>query len=344
MFTFLCSTYQIPPSFLDFVFPFDLRTEPSFHDVGPLRDESRLFPKQKGLEITSLSQSGRDIRICYSLRSVERLETTPLPWSIRQTSTYHTFDIIKGNTLWVNIKGNQLIKSRVESQLNSGSDTTGSMLDRPFAASLAMHMIFVEWAGENWRFYIDDLECGIQALTSETLVAPVQESLLAETSTSLSKGGLRGPRKQSDHDDELHTNGRRKRPPKRASSSAELSRTDTAAKRTPNLRNKAELTSFSFGDLQNILDLEEKIKNAIVVMDLNCTTLKDLRNIYESFAKHLVFDIQGDREDLEIFQWQVIAIEKEFDTQSIRAKALLEQLQERKSLVRSPMRRNTARE
>ncbi|OAL05628.1 hypothetical protein IQ06DRAFT_342894 [Phaeosphaeriaceae sp. SRC1lsM3a] len=335
MFTFLCTAYQIPPSFLDSVFPFGLRTGPSFHDVSPLRDESRLFPKQKGLEIPSFNQSGREIRICYSLRSVERLENMSLPWSIRQNTTYHTFDIITGNTLWINIKGNQLIKSRVESQLNSGSETTGSITDRPFAASLTMHMIFVEWAGENWRTYIEDLEFGTRTLTSETLVAPVQKSVLAELPYLSGKSGARGPQKHSEIEDESNPTKTKKRPPRQTSPSAGSPRVDIITRRSPPVRNKSQLTSFSFDDLQNILDREEKIKEAIVVLDLNRTTLGDLRNLYDSYAEHLAFDIQGDREDLEVFQWQVRAVEKELDTQSIRAKALLEQLQERKNLMNS---------
>ena len=71
-----------------------------------------------GLNIPELVRSGRNIRICDSLKSVKHIENSDnkldLPWLVRQTALYHSFDIDTGKASWMAIKGIQLIKDRIQ--------------------------------------------------------------------------------------------------------------------------------------------------------------------------------------------------------------------------------------
>jgi hypothetical protein len=113
MFSFLFTYHQVMASFLDFVFPFGKQVYArDFHFSG-FREESRLVYDSKDAGIPGLGRSGIGLKLCYNLRSVERSSEPSLPWSIRQTAVYHDFDLETGRTLWVIVKGNKLIKNRM---------------------------------------------------------------------------------------------------------------------------------------------------------------------------------------------------------------------------------------
>jgi hypothetical protein len=164
------------PSFLDFVFPFGKQEYVrDFHFSG-LREESRLGAKQRGLDIPELGRSGNEIRICYNLRSVERSEgQLDLPWSIRQSAVYHSFDLKSGKSLWINIKGNKLIYNRILEASTLPSISKIESLSEAFSGSLATHLLLCDWSGENWRWYLNDLEDQVQALTRNALIAQIDE-------------------------------------------------------------------------------------------------------------------------------------------------------------------------
>lgn len=174
MLNFLLSHYQVPPSFLDYIFPFGEQEYAQDYYFSGLRKENRLYMKQRGPKIPEWGRSGCDIRICYNLRSVERSpKQTQLGWSIRQTAVYHWFDIVTGQTLWINVKGNQLLKNRVLEAADSSDDPSAASTASSFSASLETHLLFAEWAGENWRWYINELETELQKLTRMAVTAPI---------------------------------------------------------------------------------------------------------------------------------------------------------------------------
>ncbi|KAF2115662.1 hypothetical protein BDV96DRAFT_612335 [Lophiotrema nucula] len=187
--------YQdMPPSFLDFVFPFGRQEHAQDFHFSGLRDDSRLDKRQRGLQIPELGRSGRDIRLSYNLRSVERSpRQVDLQWSIRQTAVYHSFDLDTGHSLWVTVKGNKLIKNRVLEATNTPEELSGTTNSQSFAASLATHLMLAEWAGENWRWYINDLERELHKSSKGTLAAPVD--------TPPSPVALHAPRSPKDSKD-----------------------------------------------------------------------------------------------------------------------------------------------
>jgi hypothetical protein len=182
MLSFLFSYHQVMPSFLDFVFPFGKQEYArDFHFSG-LREESRLGAKQRGLNIPELGRSGNEIRLCYNLRSVERSEDQlDLPWSIRQSAVYHSFDLKSGKSLWINVKGNKLIYNRILEASTLPSISKIESLSEAFSGSLATHLLLCDWSGENWRWYLNDLENQVQALTRNALIAQIDEKPSSES-------------------------------------------------------------------------------------------------------------------------------------------------------------------
>ncbi|KAF2687075.1 hypothetical protein K458DRAFT_333138 [Lentithecium fluviatile CBS 122367] len=173
MLLFLFSYYQVMPSMLDFIFPFGKQIYArDFHFSG-FREESRLDGKRLGIQITELERSGKELRLCYNLRSVEPSHSDPeLPWSIRQLAMYHSFDLESGQSLWINVKGNRLFKDRI-------TDTTVAPFSKSrseaFSASLTTHLLLCDWSGENWRWYINDLENQLQDICGDALAIQIDK-------------------------------------------------------------------------------------------------------------------------------------------------------------------------
>jgi hypothetical protein len=160
---YILSYHQVMPSFLDFLFPFGSHEGPRDLNFSGFRQESRLEPFYSRLELAELGRSGRELRMCYNLKAVEPSEYQPdMPWSIRQTAVYHSLDVVTGSSFWIIVKGDELVRERIEAAtVVSGTSTQLDDLDfrgNPFAASLATHMVICDWCSESWRWYISFLE------------------------------------------------------------------------------------------------------------------------------------------------------------------------------------------
>ncbi|KAH8726020.1 hypothetical protein GQ44DRAFT_680205 [Phaeosphaeriaceae sp. PMI808] len=336
MLKYIFSYYQIPPSFLDLIFSFGARENAMYNDFSALHKESRLFHKQRGLEIPKLGRSGHDVRISYNLRSVEYSPNqVPFEWSIRQTAVYHSFDIVTGKTWWINVKGNRLLENRIFEAEPMFDDSYADPSAWSLSASLKTHIVFAEWAGENWRSYINDLEEEVQRLTIRTLAAPIEQY-----SKSYSRSSTLIPSETSTKStlpvgtNRIHL----KEKPKALESRRSLPGEGIANHNTippPSARNRrVSLDWFTFSDIQDVQHIEEKIEEAIVVISFNKTTLEDLRRLYRSlFSENPTNRWMECVEDMDIFEMQLVEIEKDLNTQSVRSKSLLTKLQERKSLL-----------
>lgn len=185
------------PAFLDFVFPFgEQEYEEDFHFSG-FREEDHLDNRRRVPQIPELGRSGRELRICYNLRSVEQTndKKSILPWSIRQTAVYHSFDLETAQSLWVTVKGNHCIKDRILESMQAAKNRTFQTDGEAFSATLATHLLLCDWAGENWRWYINNLEKEFQKLTRSTMstvVDKVPEALPDSFSSPYSPTSPRG--------------------------------------------------------------------------------------------------------------------------------------------------------
>jgi hypothetical protein len=114
------------------------------------------------------------------LRSVERSEYTADPWSIRQAAAYHAFDVENGRSLWITVKGNDLLQNTIANDLRNLPVHAGAMgheVGPAFEASLATHLIYFRWCEQNWRWFIRDIEDRIRNALRVARTLPLDDEL-----------------------------------------------------------------------------------------------------------------------------------------------------------------------
>jgi hypothetical protein len=167
--------HQVMASFLDFIFPFGMQEYPQDFYFSGLREETALQSLPRGLVIPKLGRSGREIRMCYNLKSVETSKSSrEWPWSIRQTAVYHSFDVETGKSFWIVVKGSELIKDRIQEATRKGSISSPELRSfettaQAFTSTLATHLVLCDWCDEEWRWYLNYLEKRLQDATRRGL-------------------------------------------------------------------------------------------------------------------------------------------------------------------------------
>lgn len=161
------------PEFVDFLLAFGVSEHSKDFLYTGFRSEMNLAGDCDRLILQNLGRTGREIRLCHILRSVEETPEQRWPWALRPTVTYHSFDAESGKSMWLVVKANELIKERIRAscedqdlyQCSSDGD-----FDNSFESTLQTHLVLCALAGENWRWYINYIEKQIQILTRGALV------------------------------------------------------------------------------------------------------------------------------------------------------------------------------
>lgn len=176
MLLFLLVYHQVDPAFLDHVFAFGDQDEPVDACLSHFHYHDTLTLSMRQPLVVPLGRSGREIRHCFLLRAVERAPEAKWPWSMRQMAVYHSFDILNGRTLWITIKGNDMMQKRIM------EDTTDLPVLRAsvdadvvalFEMSLATLLSYFRWCEENWRWFIRDMDESIRPILVKAKTAPV---------------------------------------------------------------------------------------------------------------------------------------------------------------------------
>ena len=346
MLALLLTYQQAIPGFLDFVFLFGKQAiERGFH-FGGFRYQSRLSDSERGLEVSELGWSGRDYKLCFNLRSVERARGGGEPWSIRQAAIHHSFDVVNGQASWIIIKANKVLQGRIRSATGpQGLHKVKSYqeADRAFASTLATHLIVCQWSGENWRWYIDYLEESLQLTTGRTL------SPIVKTPTSPTADPSWSPTRQSTYADthELSDIARVKQPSRplqqtRPSPSGldpvTVSNENAAQSLCDPSNSLASVgeAEFTFTDLQKTQNAEEKANAAALILKNNISVFADLEKYYRTLStsqgwpKDLTTHCG---EDMLRFEQDLSSVRNDMQLQLSRVEALLHLIAGRKSLV-----------
>ncbi|RSL72950.1 hypothetical protein CEP53_000901, partial [Fusarium sp. AF-6] len=178
-FSYLCCFHQVDPKFLDFVSSFGSADEPlDYHMTGFASHITMASGGERLLDIPKLGRSGWELRAQYLLRSLEQdtnLDGTTT-YNVRQMAVYHAFDLGSGKALWINIKANGLMKNRIKQASAEfpalGSDAMGNLAGC-FVATLAAHMVHLEWCDEDWRECINDIEGKIRSVLTKAQTARI---------------------------------------------------------------------------------------------------------------------------------------------------------------------------
>ena len=346
MLALLLTYQQAIPSFLDFVFLFGKQAnERGFH-FGGFRYQSRLSDYERGLEVPELGWSGRDYKLCFNLRSVERARGGGEPWSIRQAAIHHSFDVVNGQASWIFIKANKVLQDRVRSATGpQGLHKVKSYqeADRALASTLATHLILCQWSGENWRWYVDYLEETLQLTTERTL------SPIVKTPTSLTGNPTWSPTRQSTYANthemsDLASGKQPFRPPQPIISSPSgldpvtISNENAAQSLCDPSNSLASVgkPEFTFTDLQKTQNVEEKANAAALILKNNISVFADLEKYYRTLSTSQGWPTDLTThcgEDMLKFEQDLSSIRNDMQLQLSRVETLLHLIAGRKSLV-----------
>jgi len=345
------------PDFLDFVFPFgESEHAQDFHFSG-FRGENQ-FSKDPGAEralaVCTLGRSGRQFQMCFNLRSVEPTNyDSRRPWSIRQIAAYHSFDVENGRTVWIFVKGNGLIRNRIQSAVANGSNTEKNdiasfdTVTAAFGSSLNVHIMLCEWARENWRWYINFLEEYFQGLTRRSLHATVdtdQARSAAEITAAPARSHTTPPLTIKRQGTIASVGRSPLNKIKRAfsfkpSSSAPRTSSNPVPLQTARPAGAFDLSEekeFSFEQLQLVQKLEEKATETLLVLKTNMDVLAELKDCYARFQKSESWpdELKGRAKDrLDRFETRVSSVISEFGMEKSRLETLVRHISDRKDLV-----------
>ncbi|KAF4454846.1 serine/threonine protein kinase [Fusarium austroafricanum] len=355
-FSHILSYHQVPPSFIEFISAFGSTHYPTdYHMTGFDSDDTLGRCDSNLINISTLGRSGREHRMQYLLRSVERDfdSNGSRKWNIRQFAVYHSFDLVEGKALWINIKANSVLEDRIKEATADSAILDSAALDdlsNSFAATLLIHLIFIEWCDEDWRTCINDCEGKIRDILAKAqtsqIVQPPEFSTSAKQALGLQKAQTTGP---SDREKwppsgplawgreiltHLNSPSRYRH---RATEDPEEFRTAGDDGRLHNwqFKNLRNLDTFSFGEVQHLHYLSEQLQSYLLVMDLNHQALRDIAERYRNLPHRRGFP-QPLRKDcgehIDSFVRRVERIRKNLEIRMSQVKSLLASLEDGKTL------------
>jgi hypothetical protein len=334
------------PAFLDFLFPFGRQEHALDFPFSGFRHETRLNPLHSGLNLSALDRSGQELRMSYSLKSVEKSDgQSHWPWSTRQTAVYHSFDIKTGVSSWVVVKGNKLMKSRMElaTELVSFCNANGFYSPASsFASSLMLQLVICDWCSENWRWYISFLERALEEKTRHILSIQVERV----TSPVEAKPGRMWTSSSTIPNSEK-------------TAYSHLSHLDTSAKPLPppelpsgppspppgrpqapvhcfSTEVPMDPENFTFSDMQRVQFLEDKANEVLLILESNIHVLTELEMHYKTVRTSEYWPEEFSKEgsaEIMRFHNRIASIINDLRMQSSRTKTLLRLLTDRKNLV-----------
>ena len=363
----LCFTYfRVMPEFVEFLFSFGYQSHAQDPYFSSFRQRTCLSNASQTFDVPGLAWSGSEIQVCYNLKSVERSGSDPNDWSIRQCAVHHTLDVKYVRANWIIIKGNEIMKDRVEQATaghGHGDLSSFETLDRAFAASLAAHLVFCDWATEQWRWYINKLEDQFQNISRRTLTAPVtlpsspmtakdDFQMHPRTDTQKSNGSIVA--KMSRAQTVLTEKFSIANPKPKSLVQRTYTNPDGGFSQPlpphitmnngpgpdsqppqPTFENSEE-QDFSFAKLQKVQHIEEKAHEALLILKLNISIIRQLKQYYDTIIKSKNFTqevVQLCQDDLEQFELRVNGVLKDLQRQILRLETLLRLLGDRKTLV-----------
>lgn len=354
MLQLILTYHQVIPAFLDFILPIRRQETGQDFNVCGFREDDCLYEAEQALKVPEMGRSGQLLRFCYSLKSVEPSSSNQsTPWSIRQTSVYHSFDVENGRAFWIVVRPDKKMNNRITSAINeeeSKLKECGTLL-QSLTSSLATHLLMCEWAEQYWRWYIDYIEQLVQEATRAAV-----SHRFSPPSPNLGKfePSSRRPTVNDEEDgpmspvSEKNVSSASKRSfswSKKAESPLPRTQTETfdlpprMSTFGPNEDLKDEQTiqkpEVSLQDLQHTQYIEELATTANLNLKANINVLQQLKSHYLNLTELQNLPKTFNATSLEIkrFTRLVTRVEKEFVTQSLRLDALLRVLDGRKSLV-----------
>ncbi|KAK4140569.1 uncharacterized protein C8A04DRAFT_14831 [Dichotomopilus funicola] len=174
----LLTYHQVMPSFVDLICTFQFREEPLHYAL--FRRENYLDRDSPTLRVPHLGRSGIQIQHAFNLLTVERSDRKDElnPWPLRHATLYHSLDLETGRAVYISMKGNPELVNRMREAGHVNRHmlpTTPRTREKSFIASLQVHLIMLEWCGENWNEYIEEKAVSIHKSSTRVKIASVDE-------------------------------------------------------------------------------------------------------------------------------------------------------------------------
>lgn len=366
------SHLQVVPEFVDFLFPFGFQEHAEDFYFSGFRHKTRLHERLPNKAPTARSVVG-DYQICWNLKSVEPSDSEE--WSIRHCAVHHSFHMKQVQTSWVVVKGDELMKRRIESATGDQGHLDKSdfkSMDRAFEASLEIHLMFCGWSAENWRWYINYLEDKFQKMTRRAFSAPVRVPKIPATDTEqfspkprTNTGGTE--RSKFSMFSWTQTQSMEKSSPiavkKQQLPSPQTFMSQGTAVSQPlppddddddddddkdlevplastDINIDDENRDFSFGKLRKVHQIAEKVNEAILVLKQNINVLAQMRQYYRSLTRRKGFPqdlVDSCKSAIDGFGFTLEGLESDMNSQILRLETLRRLLEDRKTLVRRIM-------
>jgi len=166
----------VSPAYLDCVLAFDTRIANPASNTSGFRSEQTLSPTiSQTISIPELKRSGRQYQLCYNLKTVTQIQQPSRrvdhdeskTWLISQAAIHHQFDIKEAVATWIVTnsisKDSELIIDALMRKNQRHDDQEYGSPHTCFISSLSTHLLFLNWAEENWRWYLNHLEAKVEA-------------------------------------------------------------------------------------------------------------------------------------------------------------------------------------
>lgn len=117
-----------------------------FHSASFSQDDLSRPVQGSSTAIAEIGRSGWELRHCYKLHGLEQ-SNFDNSWTMRQTATYHSFDMLEGRAFWLTIKANNEVRDRImdgSRSLEAMQAARHGDLGSSFVACLATHLVTVD--------------------------------------------------------------------------------------------------------------------------------------------------------------------------------------------------------
>lgn len=287
---------------------------------------------QARLALPEIGRSGNQFQHCFRLFGVEKSEEGDAlmigSWFIRHTGIYHAMDIEANRSVWIVIKGNNLLRKRIklatqdylERHPNAWKTTQGG-----FLSNLNTHLLIFQWCTEQWGKYMDCLDTEMRAHTALTQHMPLEDMM-----DDIALGNRERKRRQSGFP-----------PPSRHPTGATASSTKaTRATCIDTGDNDIDpLKLFNFKSLQGLHHLMDTFRDSMAALRANQQIVEEFRIHLNRLLRSSSFadfgDVKEFKDGIDDVQISLKAIQGDIKSYCHRMATLLNGHRQNISLVRS---------
>lgn len=190
------SYHQVSPQYLRFLRTFGDHDDVPDLSISGFRGESHIEHLAAESTMPELGRSGKRFQLCYNLRAVAYKSTDRI-WSIRAAAFCHQLDLTEGTVLWLVASGdsknaNENLYEKVKlatAPIGCPADRDFSSVQTSLRASLTIHILFAQWALEQWSGYLNWLEGLVRDRVSG--FRPFRRSNVSKTDLNVDSSGRR---------------------------------------------------------------------------------------------------------------------------------------------------------